>query len=162
MKRIISLLLALALCLGLAACTASTTAEPNTDQTAATQPEQTESNASQTTNSTPTDEDDAEPEPTSQPSDDYYPVTISNYDYAGNVVEYTYEKAPERVICVYQGCIELMIALGLEDHVIASYGLDNEVKDEWKAGFEKMHYDDSVFAPDKETVTMLEPDMIFS
>lgn len=162
MKRIISLLLALALCLGLAACTASTTAEPNTDQTAATQPEQTESNALQTTNSTPTDEDDAEPEPTSQPSDDYYPVTISNYDYAGNVVEYTYEKAPERVICVYQGCIELMIALGLEDHVIASYGLDNEVKDEWKAGFEKMHYDDSVFAPDKETVTMLEPDMIFS
>ena len=49
MKRTISLLLALALCLGLAACTASTTAEPNTDQTAATQPEQTESNASQTT-----------------------------------------------------------------------------------------------------------------
>ena len=62
----------------------------------------------------------------------------------------------------YQGCIELMIALGLEDHVIASYGLDNEVKDEWKAGFGKMHYDESVFAPDKETVTMLEPDMIFS
>ena len=162
MKRIISLLLALALCLGLAACTASTTNEPNTDQTAATQPEQTESNASQTTDSAPTDEDDAEPETVAEPSDDYYPVTISNYDYAGNVVEYTYEKAPERVICVYQGCIELMIALGLEDHVIASYGLDNEVKDEWKAGFEKMHYDDSVFAPDKETVTMLEPDMIFS
>lgn len=160
MKRMISLLLALALCLSLAACTASTTNEPNTDKTPATQPEQTEANASQTTDSAPTDEDAAEPE--TAPSDDYYPVTISNYDYAGNVVEYTYEKAPERVICVYQGCIELMIALGLEDHVIASYGLDNEVKDEWKAGFEKMHYDESVFAPDKETVTMLEPDMIFS
>lgn len=66
------------------------------------------------------------------------------------------------MICVYQCCIEIMAALGLEDHVIASYGLDNEVKDEWKPAFEKMHYDDSVFAPDKETVTMLEPDMIFS
>ena len=67
MKRIISLLLALALCLGLAACTASTTAEPNTDQTAATQPEQIESNASQTTDSAPTDEDDAEPETVAEP-----------------------------------------------------------------------------------------------
>ena len=25
-----------------------------------------------------------------------------------------------------------------------------------------MHYDDSVFAPDKETVTLMEPDFIFS
>lgn len=96
------------------------------------------------------------------PEENHYPVTITNYDYEGNPVEYTYEKAPERVICVYQGCVETMIALGLEDHVLASYGLDNEVKDEWKAGFEKMNYDESVFAPDKETVTLLEPDMIFS
>ena len=161
MKRIISLLLALALCL--AWQPARPVRPPSRTQT---RPlphtgAKTESNASQTTNSTPTDETMRTRAHVSA-FDDYYPVTISNYDYAGNVVEYTYEKAPERVICVYQGCIELMIALGLEDHVIASYGLDNEVKDEWKAGFEKMHYDDSVFAPDKETVTMLEPDMIFS
>lgn len=91
-----------------------------------------------------------------------YPVTITNYDSTGNPVEYTYDKAPERVLAVYQGSIETMIALGLEDHVLASYGLDNEVKEEWKAGFERMHYDGSVFAPDKETVTLLEPDMIFS
>lgn len=89
-------------------------------------------------------------------------MTITSYDYAGNPVEYTYEKAPERVLCVYQGCIETMIALGLEDHVLASYGLDNEVKDEWKDGFAQMNYDETVFAPDKETVTLLEPDMIFS
>lgn len=92
----------------------------------------------------------------------HYPVTISNYDYAGNPVEYTYDKAPERVLPVYQGSIETMIALGLEDHVLASYGLDNEVKEEWKSGFAQMNYDDSVFAPDKETVTLLEPDMILS
>lgn len=97
-----------------------------------------------------------------QPEDSCYPVTITNYGYEGNAVEYTYEKAPERVICVYQCCIEVMAALGLEDHVLASYGLDNEVKDEWKASFDKMHYDESVSAPDKETVTLLDPDMIFS
>lgn len=94
--------------------------------------------------------------------DSHYPVTITNYDYAGNEVEYTYEKAPEKVVAVYQGSIEIMIALGLEDHVIASYGLDNEVKDQWKEGFEKMNYQEDVFAPDKETVTLLEPDMILS
>ena len=91
-----------------------------------------------------------------------YPVTITTYDYAGNEIETTYEKAPEKVICVYQGTIETMIALGLEDHVIASYGLDNPVKAEWEEGLSKMNYNEDVFAPDKETVTMLEPDMIFS
>ena len=97
-----------------------------------------------------------------QPQSGHYPVTITNYNYAGEPVTYTYEKAPEKVIAVYQGCIETMIALGLEDHVLASYGLDNEVKDEWKDGFAQMNYDETVFAPDKETVTLLEPDMIFS
>ena len=55
-----------------------------------------------------------------------------------------------------------MIALGLEDRVVASYGLDNEVKDEWKEGFARMHYQEDVFAPDKETVTLLQPDLILS
>ena len=45
---------------------------------------------------------------------------------------------PKKVLCVYQGTIETMIALGLEDHVTASYGLDNPVKEEWEAGLAKM------------------------
>lgn len=145
MKKAVSLMLALALALSLAACgtgdsPAAGSENPSEPQT------------------TPT------PEPPAEPSQEagHYPVTITNYDYEGNPVEYTYGKAPERVICVYQCCIEIMAALGLEDHVLASYGLDNEVKDEWKASFDKMNYDESVFAPDKETVTLLNPDMIFS
>ena len=141
MKRNRSILaLALALTLSLAACSGGTPAE-----TQAPAAETTPAQAEETTGSS-----------------SHYPVTITSYDYAGNPVEYTYERAPERVLCVYQGCIETMIALGLEDHVAASYGLDNEVKDEWKDGFAQMNYDESVFAPDKETVTLLEPDMIFS
>lgn len=100
--------------------------------------------------------------PESTPAASHYPVTITNYNYAGEQVQYTYEKAPEKVLAVYQGSIETMIALGLEDHVLASYGLDNAVKAEWAAGFEKMNYDDSVFAPDLETVVAMEPDFIFS
>ena len=139
MKRSM-LSLALALILSLAACSGGTPSETQTPAA-----ETTPAQAEETTGSS-----------------SHYPVTITSYDYAGNPVEYTYEKAPERVLCVYQGCIETMIALGLEDHVAASYGLDNEVKDEWKDGFAQMNYDESVFAPDKETVTLLEPDMIFS
>lgn len=92
----------------------------------------------------------------------HYPVTITNYDYAGNEVAYTYHQAPQRVVAVYQGSIETMIALGLEDHVIASYGLDNAVKEEWQDGFARMNYQEDVFAPDKETVTLLQPDLILS
>ena len=91
-----------------------------------------------------------------------YPVTITNFDSAGNEIQYTYSRPPERVVAVYQGSIETMIALGLEDRVIASYGLDNEVKPEWKEGLAAMNYQEAVFAPDQETVTLLQPDMIVS
>lgn len=90
-----------------------------------------------------------------------YPVTITTYDGEGNEIETTYEKAPEKVVAVYQGCIETMLALGLEDHLVAAAGLDNEVPEDQKAAFESINYLDE-FTPSKETVTMLEPDMIFS
>jgi iron complex transport system substrate-binding protein len=92
----------------------------------------------------------------------HYPVTITTYNFAGDEVTTTYEQAPEKVLAVYQGSVETMIALGLEDHVIAAYGLDNKVKPEWQTALDKMNYDDSVFAPDRETVIALDPDMIFS
>ena len=41
-------------------------------------------------------------------------------------------------------------------------GLDNAVKEEWEDGLSKMNYHEEVFAPSKEDVMMLEPDMIFS
>lgn len=135
-KRPLSALLALSLALSLSACGG----QNSTPDTSGSQPESS----------------------VSESTDGYYPITITNYNYAGQQVSYTYEEAPQRVLAVYQGCIETMIALGLENHVIASYGLDNEVKEEWQEGFAQMHYDDSVFAPDKETVTLLEPDFIFS
>lgn len=92
----------------------------------------------------------------------YYPVTITTYNFMGEEVTTTYEKAPEKVIPVYQGSIETMIALGLEDRVVASYGLDNEIKDEWQEAFSKMNYNEEAFAPAKEEVMMLQPDMILS
>ena len=90
-----------------------------------------------------------------------YPLTITTYDYEGNEIETTYEKAPEKVLAVYQGSIETMLSLGLEDHLVATAGLDNEVPDNLKEAFSKTDYLDE-FSPSLETVTMLEPDMILS
>ena len=90
-----------------------------------------------------------------------YPLTITTYGTDGSELTTIYEKAPEKVVAVYQGCIETMLALGLEDHLIATAGLDNEVPDSQKEAFSKINYLDE-FTPSLETVTMLEPDMIFS
>ena len=90
-----------------------------------------------------------------------YPLTITTYGSDGTELTTTYEKAPEKVLAVYQGSIKTLLALGLEDHIVAAAGLDNEVPDEQKAAFSKLNYLDE-FTPSLETVTMLEPDMIFS
>lgn len=90
-----------------------------------------------------------------------YPLTITTYGSDGTELATTYEKAPEKVLAVYQGSIETLLALGLEDRVIAAAGLDNEVPDEQKAAFSKIEYLDE-FTPSLETVTMLEPDLVFS
>lgn len=147
LKKLFCGMLAVLLVVSLAACGGQSTATTAPETTAA--PETNEAATEAATEA-------------STEAESYYPVTVTTYDYEGNEITTTYEKAPERVICVYQGTIETMIALGLEDHVIASYGLDNPVKTEWEEGLSKMNYNEDVFAPDKETVTMLEPDLIFS
>lgn len=106
----------------------------------------------------PTEEEADAPESVTKTE---YPLTITTYDYEGNEIETTYEKAPEKVLAVYQGSIETMLALGLEDRIVATAGLDNEVPEEMKAAFSKTNYLDE-FTPSLETVTMLEPDMILS
>lgn len=90
-----------------------------------------------------------------------YPVTITTYGTDGSEIQTVYEQAPEKVLAVYQGSIETLLALGLEDRIAATAGLDNEVPDELKAAFSSTNYLDE-FTPSLETVTMLEPDMIFS
>ncbi len=90
-----------------------------------------------------------------------YPLTITTYGSDGREIKTIYEKVPEKVLAVYQGSIETLLALGLEDRIVAAAGLDNEVPDEQKAAFSSLEYLDE-FTPSLETVTMLEPDMIFS
>ncbi|MFR1708730.1 MAG: ABC transporter substrate-binding protein [Clostridium sp.] len=91
--------------------------------------------------------------------DSHYPVTIQTYNYKKEPIELTFDKAPEKVFAVYQNSIETLLALGLEDKIIAAAGLDHPVKEEYKAIFEKVNYLEE-FTPSKETVVMSEPDFI--
>lgn len=93
--------------------------------------------------------------------ENYYPITITNYNYAGEETEITFEKVPERVLAVNQSSIETLLALGLEDHILAASGLDHEVKEELKDAFKKV-YTPSKFSQDKNTVVMMSPDFILS
>ncbi|MDR3192757.1 MAG: ABC transporter substrate-binding protein [Treponema sp.] len=92
---------------------------------------------------------------------DHYPVTITNFNYAKEPVQMVFTQAPERVVAVYQNSIETLLALGLEDRIIAAAGLDHEVKPEFAAAFAKVDYLANS-APSKERVVMLQPDFILS
>ena len=89
----------------------------------------------------------------------HYPVTIQNYNYAKEPIDVVFEKAPERVLVLNQNNIETMLALGLGDRIVAAAGLDHEVKEEYKEAFSKINYLTD-FTVDRESVLMLEPDMI--
>lgn len=91
----------------------------------------------------------------------YYPVTYTTYNYAKEPVEVTIEKAPEKVVAVYQNSIETLLALGLEDRIVAAAGLDHKVKPELEEAFSKVNYLDA-WQPTKETVVLEEPDFILS
>lgn len=91
---------------------------------------------------------------------DAYPMTIPTYNRDKEVVEITIEKTPERVVVVYQNAIEIMLALGLEDRIVAAAGLDHEVKPVFADAFSKVNYYDQGIS--KEEVMGHNPDMIIS
>lgn len=95
----------------------------------------------------------------SEDTNSHYPVTITTYNYAKKPIEITFNKAPEKVVAIYQNSIETMLALGLEDKIVSAAGLDHDVKDEYKDSFNKINYLEE-FTPAKETIIMEKPDFI--
>lgn len=63
-----------------------------------------------------------------------FPVSIQNCG-----VDITYEKAPEKAITMNQGATEVMLALGLEDHMVGTAYLDDpQIGDKFKAAYDKI------------------------
>ncbi len=66
-----------------------------------------------------TDADDTNTEETSAKKTEY-PLTITTYGTDGSELQTTYEKAPKKALAVYQGSVETMLALGLEDRLVGT------------------------------------------
>lgn len=140
LKKAACALLALAMVLSLAACSnggASATPTPSAAPAPAASPS-------------------AAPE--APAADSHYPLTITTYNYAKEQVQYTFEKAPERVYAQAQDNIEILLALGLGDKIVGASGLDGEIRPDLAGEFAKINYYDSM--PSKEEMLGLEPDFI--
>lgn len=101
----------------------------------------------------------------------HYPVTIKNVNFSKEEVEFTYEKAPERVLTFWSNSLETLLKLGLGDRVICAVGMNEDsVLDELKPELAKMKknasyyndFKDSNAAMSKETAVMLDPDFILA
>ncbi|MDO5725635.1 MAG: ABC transporter substrate-binding protein [Tissierellia bacterium] len=149
-KKILSLLLVLALMMSVVGCQKAEEKDVPSQKV--------ETKAEEKPAEAPQEEEKSEEEPV---ADDYYPVTITTYNYNGEAIEETFEKAPEKVIAIYQSSLENMLALGLGDRIIYSAGLDVDVKAEWQDELAKIGTLADK-APDKEAVLDMEPDMIVS
>lgn len=150
MKKILSLLIAAAMLLTMLTGCGSSPSGDNSD-----------GSISQSGNS----------EPEANSADDHYPVTIKNVNFALEETEFTYEKAPERVITFWDNSLETMLALGLGDKIIMAVGVNEEgilpeLKEEYariKENFEFYNdFTDSNAALSKETAIMMEPDFILA
>ena len=62
----------------------------------------------------------------------YYPLTIKTKGPDGKEYETVYEKQPEKVVAVYQGNVETMLALGLEDKIAAVAGIEQPILEEYQ------------------------------
>lgn len=151
MKKLVSLLLALALAASLAACGGSAA-----DSTA--QSETAVSEAASETASAPASPEEAAPAGDAAGARTQYPLTITTYNYEREQVEYTFEKAPERVWAQNQDNIEILLALGLADKIVGACGLDGEIREDLADEFATINYYDSM--PSKEEIIALEPDFI--
>lgn len=89
-----------------------------------------------------------------------YPVTITNYNYAGEEIKVTFDKIPEKVLTTNQTTTELMIDLGLEKHLVGTCFLDNPILDRLEEKYEKIPVVSEKY-PTKEQVLALQPDLIF-
>jgi iron complex transport system substrate-binding protein len=89
-----------------------------------------------------------------------YPVTITNYDSSENPVAYTYKKVPERVVITHPGATELLLELGLENHILSTIQPYGAPLDRVAEKYAKLNIMKAKYIPTQEELLELQPDMI--
>lgn len=89
-----------------------------------------------------------------------YPLTITTYNYAKEPVEYTFDKAPEKVVTLWTNSVENMLALGLGDKIVLAAGVNKEeILPEYQQELAKVK-EIAPKCPPKEDIVALQPDLI--
>ena len=89
-----------------------------------------------------------------------YPLTLEIYNADNELVSITLKKAPERVISTQLSMTELMINLGLQDKIVGVFQNDNTLTGEIAEEIGKLNNMGDKKSISKETVLILEPDLI--
>lgn len=97
---------------------------------------------------------------TAEPTSTVYPLTLDNCGF-----EVTVDAAPQRVLTIKSSTTEMLLALGLQDRIVASAFLDGPVP-EWlsdaASGSDAVTSPLSTQAPGAEAVTEVEPDLVYA
>jgi len=86
----------------------------------------------------------------------YTPVTLKNCD-----LTITYKQPPQRAVTMMQSATEVMLALGLEKHMVGTAYLDNPILPEYQQAYSKIPVLAQKY-PSQEVFLGVEPDFVFS
>ena len=90
-----------------------------------------------------------------------YPVSLEVSDNQGNKYTETFDEAPTRVITNNQSSLELLLKLGLQDSIIGTIALDNEIPEELETAFSNINIiTESKTEPAKEVIVGMNPDLV--
>jgi iron complex transport system substrate-binding protein len=103
--------------------------------------------------------------PASQPTaaqsnGSYYPLRIANYDTNEKEIFYIYKKTPERVIITHPGATELMLELGLEEHILSTVAPYGATLDRLAGKYAKLNILKAQYDPSQEELVEMQPDML--
>lgn len=90
-----------------------------------------------------------------------YPLAVEILNSHGKKERQVFYSPPKRVAAVWQNSIETLLALGVEDRIIAGMGVPDRkyIREEYQAGYEAIPYK-SLENLDPETIMMMRPDFI--
>lgn len=89
-----------------------------------------------------------------------YPVTITNYDYVENQIDFTYQQPPARVVVTHPGATELLLDLGLESRILATTAPYGKPAAQVAEKYARLNILKTPYMPTEEELLELQPDMI--
>jgi len=88
----------------------------------------------------------------------YEPQTYT-YEIYGETYEVTYIQAPQRAVTMSQFMTEMLLALGLEDRMVGTAFMDNDIYPDFKEAYDSIEVLSDKY-PSKEVMYSVEPDFI--